>query len=655
MGSRTRCGALAAAFVVLIVCCVTVADAYAYFPGMIETTYNKSDLVYANVNSLRSLSTLAPRDYYYLPFCAPRKVLSKPESLGEIIWGDRIVSSLYIFRMLEDSKCTLLPCSNVTENNIAVRQQADKFETMINQGYRAYMSIDNLPVFSNRSGEPIFGGRCTGELPLEQRLKNSRGYSIGISKLCNGSTMLNNHLAFTITVHPYDEGNGNVRYSVVGFTQEPFTVRHALDGSDCNEAFNPTAVDIDPLTIDAIRAGYPVWWSYSVKWVVRSDIRWTTRWDAYLSTSVADTDNSVHIVHIVLSLLIGGCLSLIATTMLMRALHKDFNRYNSPDPDENQEEVGWKLVHSDVFRTPVHSHVFAGLIGNGVQILFMCLTTLGFALLGVLSPANRGALLTTLLLLFVLMSFVSGFVCGHLLKIFERREWKWVILCGGMFPGVVFLIFVFTNFVNISAHATTAVPALQFFMIFAMWFAISLPLTVLGASFAFHQASIEHPIKVGKLAREIPLQRWYFSAPFIYLVPPMIPLGVIFAELKFILSAVWLNRVYYVFGFLAVAFLLWIYVCALTAVIATYYQLCYENYQWWWSSVFVPGGFGLQIFVYLTYYYFTVLDITTVTGTMIYFSYMGLLSVAYGVVSGAVGFIACMLFVRKIYSSIKLD
>lgn len=43
--------------------------------------------------------------------------------------------------------------------------------------------------------------------------------------------------------------------------------------------------------------------------------------------------------------------SAIVAMILMRTLHLDFNRYNNPEnTEEAQEEVGWKLVHADVFR-----------------------------------------------------------------------------------------------------------------------------------------------------------------------------------------------------------------------------------------------------------------------------------------------------------------
>ena len=46
-------------------------------------------------------------------------------------------------------------------------------------------------------------------------------------------------------------------------------------------------------------------------------------------------------------------LSGMVAMIMMRTLHRDFNRYNATEAAEDvEEETGWKLVHGDVFRLP---------------------------------------------------------------------------------------------------------------------------------------------------------------------------------------------------------------------------------------------------------------------------------------------------------------
>lgn len=89
----------------------------------------------------------------------------------------------------------------------------------------------------------------------------------------------------------------------------------------------------------------------------------------------------------------------------IRSLHKDIARYNQETADEAAEEFGWKLVHGDVFRPPKWNMLLAVLCGTGAQIACMVFITLLFACFGFLSPANRGALGTCTVVVFILRKY----------------------------------------------------------------------------------------------------------------------------------------------------------------------------------------------------------------------------------------------------------
>merc|ERR1719352_1861478 len=110
--------------------------------------------------------------------------------------------------------------------------------------------------------------------------------------------------------------------------------------------------------------------------------------------------------------------------ILMRTLHSDINKYNEATTIDNDipEETGWKLVHGDVFRKPKHSKLLAVCVGSGVQILGMSVVTLCFALLGFLSPAHRGGLLQSMMLLFTFMGILGGYAMAALYKVFGKEE-----------------------------------------------------------------------------------------------------------------------------------------------------------------------------------------------------------------------------------------
>lgn len=642
------------ALVALIVSHYTATAISLYIPTIEPSNYKVKEQVDIRVNSLRSLSNIMPYEYYTLPFCVPNPVLTKPEVLGEVIWGDKVQSSSYMGLMMENVKCQLVPNCNVETNSKQVLDNIDKLESFINNGYRGFMNIDNLPAWHN--GTNIFNNNCKGAIPDEQLFLHLRGYALGVHKNCIGKTLINNHLEMRIEVSRVD-GVEPAEYRVVGFTIIPHSVKHQDDGGDCkdNTLFNPTSGDVVPLTTDAVRGGAKVLWSYGITWVENPNVKWATRWDAYLNSSIADTSNSTHWWYIIVAIALASCFALIASLILYRTLHRDFMRYNNPTEDELQEEIGWKLVHADVFRPPTHAPLLASLIGNGAQIAAMFVMVMTLAMLGLLSPAARGMLLSAMILVYVFMSFVGGYTCGRFLQYWDVKEWKHVFVCAVSFPGTVTVFYFVSDIINAAHHASDAVPFMTLVTILALWLCMAIPLTVLGAILAFHQLPMVNPVSIGKLAREIPAQRWYLTAPALILICPVAPLLSIFMELKFILSSLWQGAVYYVFGFLAIVAIVWALIVALTAIIAVYYMLCYENHQWWWTAFAAPGGLGIHMLLYSVYFYNTQLSIASGAASFLYFLYMTLLSLAYGVAAGSIGVVSCTLFTRKIYGAIKID
>ena len=59
--------------------------------------------------------------------------------------------------------------------------------------------------------------------------------------------------------------------------------------------------------------------------------------------------------------------------------------------------------------------------------------------------------------------------------------------------------------------------------------------------------------------------------------------------------------------------------------------------------------------MYSAFYFFTKLEMTKFVSGMIYFGYMGIISVSFFLFTGAVGFWSCFWFTRLIYGSIKVD
>ena len=100
-----------------------IASAF-YLPGVAPTSYKYDDLVPLNVNRLTpaasstdgTLKSVVSYDYYHpaFHFCRPEpKPEYKSESLGSILFGDRIMSSPFELKMFHNETCKQL-CKDKT-------------------------------------------------------------------------------------------------------------------------------------------------------------------------------------------------------------------------------------------------------------------------------------------------------------------------------------------------------------------------------------------------------------------------------------------------------------------------------------------------------------------------------------------------------------
>lgn len=59
------------------------------------------------------------------------------------------------------------------------------------------------------------------------------------------------------------------------------------------------------------------------------------------------------------------------------------------------------------------------------------------------------------------------------------------------------------------------------------------------------------------------------------------------------------------FGFLFIVFIILIITCAEVTIVLCYWQLCNEDYHWWWRSYLTPGSSALYLYLYSVLYFFT--------------------------------------------------
>jgi transmembrane 9 superfamily protein 2/4 len=303
--------------------------------------------------------------------------------------------------------------------------------------------------------------------------------------------------------------------------------------------------------------------------------------------------------------------------------------------------------------------LFAVFIGTGTQVALSGIVTLIFACIGFLSPANRGALMIVLVLLFVFMGVPGGYSAARTYRMHGGTSWqKTIILQSTLFPVFIFSIFFVLNLIVWHEGSTGAVPFGAMCTVMALWFGISIPLTFIGAYFGYRRPKIEPVSKVEPgPPKSIPVQPWYMHPLVTIAVGGILPFGAVFVEIFFIFSALWLDqyvvaytllpsslinapavsssvalfalvfcvdltndflfqtarvlvvsllrRYYYVFGFTAIVFVIMMITCAEITMVLIYFQLCGEDYRWWWRSFLTAGSSAVYIGLYAVYYFVT--------------------------------------------------
>jgi len=612
-----------------------------YLPGVAPKDYMPGERVSLLVNKLTSTKTQLPFEYYMLPFCQPDTLETVAENLGEVLRGDKIMNSNYELKMGVEETCKILCRRELTG------AEAKLFSVRIEEDYRVHWVMDNLPsatkyVDETNPAKPItiydlgfpLGFRGSADIP---------GTKEGVS-------YLNNHLLLTIKYHKDGSFDGS---RIVGFEVEPSSVKHAYSGQwKGGETPLTTCGGTASAVPLSMAAAGEVIFTYDVKWE-SSDIKWASRWDTYLLMG----DEQIHWFSIINSLMIVLFLTGMVAMIMMRTLHRDFNRYNAVDAgDEVEEETGWKLVHGDVFRPPRMPMLLSVLVGTGMQTLTMSVITMVFAVLGFLSPANRGGLMTAALLLYVFMGVPAGYSSAFLHKTLKGVEWKQnIILTSCLMPGVIFAVFFLLNFFIWAEQSSAAVPFGTMFALLVLWLGISVPLIFLGAYFGYRRKNVDFPVRINQIPRQVPEQVWYMRPAFSIVVGGVLPFGAVFIELFFILSSIWLHQFYYVFGFLLLVFLILFITCAEISIVMCYFQLCAEDYHWWWRSFLTSGSSAGYMFAYSIFYFYTKLEITKPVSAVIYFANMWVVTLLFFLLTGTIGFYACYWFVFKIFSSIKVD
>merc|ERR1719464_400838 len=293
--------------------------------------------------------------------------------------------------------------------------------------------------------------------------------------------------------------------------------------------------------------------------------------------------------------------------ILMRTLRKDYARYSKEDDVDDMErdlgdEYGWKQVHGDVFRPASQPLLFSALIGTGHQISFVVLIVICFAIIGDLYT-ERGSLLSTAIFVYAATAPVNGYAGGSLYARMGGKKWiRQMVISAFLLPFMVCSTAFFINFIAIYYHASRAIPFTTMVAVSCICLFVILPLTLVGSVLGRNLAgSPDYPCRVNAVPRPIPEKKWFMEPWVIVALGGVLPFGSIFIEMYFIFTSFWAYKIYYVYGFMLLVFLILLTVTVCVTIVCTYFLLNAEDYRWQWTSFMAAGSTAGYVFFYSFY------------------------------------------------------
>eukprot|EP00252_Welwitschia_mirabilis_P021821 TRINITY_DN5713_c0_g1_i1.p1 TRINITY_DN5713_c0_g1~~TRINITY_DN5713_c0_g1_i1.p1 ORF type:complete len:588 (-),score=64.12 TRINITY_DN5713_c0_g1_i1:366-2129(-) len=558
--------------------------------------YHKGDPVTLWVNKVGPYNN--PQEtynYYSLPFCQRGKnPAHKWGGLGEVLGGNELIDSMIDIKFRQNMDRS--PICEIELDSSKVKQ----FKEAIENTYWFEFFIDDLPLWG-------FVGELHADKNNDQR-----------------------HLLFT---H---------KDIVIKFNNDQ--IIHV----------NLSQAEPRPLVV-----GKTLELTYSVKWV-ETDITFARRFDVYLDYPFFE--HQIHWFSIFNSFMMVIFLTGLVSMILMRTLRNDYAKYAQEEDDLESlerdviEESGWKLVHGDVFRTPRNLMFLSALVGTGSQLAMLVLIVILLAIVGMLY-IGRGAIVTTFIVCYALTSFISGYVSGGLYSRHDGKHWiKAMVLTASLFPFTCFGIGFLLNTIAIFYGSLAAIPFGTMVVLFVMWAFISFPLSLLGTVIGRNWSGTpNNPCRVKTIPRPIPEKKWYLTPTVVSLMGGLLPFGSIFIEMYFVFTSFWNYKVYYVYGFMLLVFLMLIILTVCVAIVGTYFLLNAENYHWQWTSFFSAASTTCYVYLYSIYYYYMKTKMSGFFQTSFYFGYTLMFCLGLAILCGAVGYIGSSLFVRRIYRNIKCD
>eukprot|EP00026_Physarum_polycephalum_P002790 Phypoly_transcript_02798.p1 GENE.Phypoly_transcript_02798~~Phypoly_transcript_02798.p1 ORF type:complete len:705 (+),score=79.21 Phypoly_transcript_02798:125-2239(+) len=675
--------------------------------GSEPNTYTEHTPIPLKVNKITSTRTGTPYPYYSLPVCTPITTnYSAKRDIATTLRGDHIEDSLYEIKALETIDCRVINyLPSVNDSDACTEYGEEKLTELIDKiklNYTVHWSLDSLPGAVPNLRQYSEGGLA----------KFEKQYSVGfpLGDLKDHGVWINNHVDINIVYQ--DAENPDDGIVILGFEISPRSQWYDPEGwSDSEEGPKKlSACPFSPYERQSLILRPPgedssgervkkIFWTYSVHWEANMEIEWNARWDAYLRDAGAEEIHLISIMNalIIVLFLMVPVVTIVKHTVFDRPVHHSAHPARMHVTEEmvqypvharthahdeasrplrshefeetahhhivrthhaqahDEDETRWRLLGVEALRAPAFPMALSVLLGSGVHVICMMFVVVAFGICGFMIPVEQGRFTIPLVSLFLTMGILAGFCAMQTYKTFRGTHRIHMTLATAIaFPALGFLFFLASVIAEHSAKSSAALPYLVFAKIIIVWFAISIPLVLLGSFLGFLKRISDARVHTNLVIRTVHKNVWYQRPLLSILVAGVLPFGVVVIEYFFVLYSLWDKPLYDSYRYLLVSVFSLFITSASTNLVACFYQLNSGDPQWWWRPFLHGAASTVYMMVYSSVTLFVSFKLRTIQAFILYFSFALFSSLVFFLITSTVGFAACYFFVQTIYKHVHV-
>ncbi|XP_034940032.1 transmembrane 9 superfamily member 3-like [Chelonus insularis] len=427
------------------------------------------------------------------------------------------------------------------------------------------------------------------------------------------------------------ENEGNDFYL---FTHKKFIIKHRGDQIIEVGLENDMRSKITPNT--------SIVFSYEVNWMFTGE-DFECRYSKYLDSTLPIA--KIHWMNLLYSVIKTVVALSLIYIINLRILRKR-RSLSSSCPIDNTEDSSTNDQH-DLLQPFQYPLIFSSLMGIGFQLM------IGTILLFIYGTyieilEEPGSLLSAAVFIYIFTCPINGFYGGGFYLRLGGQLWMPQLLFStylgpSLIWGVTMIISLAANYFQ-----TTRVLSVEATVLWTL-VCLLLPLfTAIGTVLAKHQEETFTKMNTVKLPMEIPTKKQWFLHPLI-LIPfsGVFSFGVILPTLSDICDSFWKHNTNASYNYICLSFMFLHMMVLCTGIVSCYLLFKGGRCSWQWTSFLGGTSIGQYTFIYSIYYYIAVSKMDGIFQIIFYFAYMALISVAIGVMCGAISSFAVLGFFER--------